>query len=57
MEAKQIELLTILAKKIKRKRRTTAKVVASLQSAKILTKNGNFTAHYNSLNKVASVQK
>lgn len=57
MESKQIELLTILAKKIKTQRKVRTKIVASLQSAKILTKNGKFTAHYRTLNKVATVQK
>jgi len=57
MESKQIELLTILAKKIKTQRKVRTKIVESLQSAKILTKNGKFTAHYRTLNKVATVQK
>jgi hypothetical protein len=57
MEANQIALLTALAKKIKTEKKDIAKVVASLQSAKILTKNGNFTAHYSSLKKVVTVPK
>lgn len=52
METKQIALLTDLAKKIKTEKKERSKVVASLQSAKILTKSGKFTTHYSSLNKV-----
>ena len=51
MEKKQIKLLTALAKKLKAEKKNRAKVVASLQAAKILTKNGNFTGHYSSLNR------
>jgi hypothetical protein len=54
MEKKQIALLTALAKRLKTENKDKAKVVASLQAAKILTKNGNFTEHYKTLNKVVS---
>jgi len=57
METKQIGLLTALAKKIKTERKEIAKVISSLQSAKILTKRGNFTAHYQTLKKVVTVSK
>ncbi len=52
MEANQIKLLASLAKKIKSERKERAKVVASLQSAKILTKNENFTGQYRHLKKL-----
>lgn len=54
MEKKQIELLTALAKKLNTESKDKAKVVASLQAAKILAKNGDFTEHYRSLRKVVS---
>lgn len=52
METNQVKLLTSLAKKIKTEKKDRAKVVASLQSAKILTKNEKFTNKYSNLNKV-----
>jgi hypothetical protein len=52
MEEKQVALLTVLAEKLKTEKKDKARVVASLQSAKILTKSGNFTEHYSSLKKV-----
>ena len=52
MEANQITLLTSLAKKIKAEKKDRAKVIATLQSAKILTKSENFTANYSNLKKV-----
>lgn len=54
MEQKQISLLTALAKKLKAEKKDRAKVVGSLQAAKILTKNGNFTGHYGSLKRAIS---
>lgn len=57
MEANQVKLLASLAKKIKYEKKDRAKVVASLQSAKILTKNENFTGHYSNLKKVVAVSK
>ena len=57
MESNQIALLTILAKKIKAEKKDKARVVATLQSAKILTKSGNFTAHFSTLNKAISSSK
>lgn len=57
MESTQITLLAVLAKKIKTEKKDRARIVASLQSAKILTKNGNFTGHYSSLNKVVTNSK
>jgi hypothetical protein len=52
MEEKQLKLLRALAKKIKSEKKERAAVVASLQSAKILTKNENFTGHLKNLDKV-----
>jgi len=52
MEENQIKLLATLAKKIKSEEKDRTKVLASLQSAKILTKGGNFTHHFKNLNKV-----
>ena len=57
MEANQVKLLTSLAKKIKAEKKDRAKVLVSLQSAKILTKKENFTSHYSHLEKVVSVAK
>lgn len=52
MEEKQIKLLKALAKKIKSEKRNRVVAVASLQSAKILTKDENFTGHLKNLDKV-----
>jgi hypothetical protein len=57
MESTQIALLTVLAKKIKTEKKDRIRVVKSLHSAKILTRNGNFTIHYRSLSKVVTVPK
>ncbi len=54
METNQVELLKILAKKIKSEKRHKEDVLLSLQSAKILTKQGNFTGHFRHLNQVFS---
>lgn len=52
MEEKQIKLLKALAKKIESKKRERAVVMFSLKSAKILTKEENFTGHLKNLDKV-----
>lgn len=52
MEAKQIKLLKLLAKKIESEKKERSAVVASLQSAKILTKSENFTGHLKHLVKI-----
>lgn len=57
MEAKQIKLLTILAKKIKSSNKNKEDVVASLQDAKILTKAGNLTGKYDNLKKFVVATK
>ena len=57
MAANQIELLTALAKKIETEKKDRAKVIASLQAAKILTKSENFTKSYSNLKKVVTVAK
>lgn len=54
MEANQVKLLATLAKKIKSETKDRSIVVASLQSAKILDKNENFSAHFKNLNKLFS---
>ena len=57
MEANQVKLLASLAKKIKSEEKDRTKVLASLQSAKILTKGGNFTCYFKNLNKVFATDK
>ncbi len=57
MESKQIMLLTALAKKTKSEKKDKKRIVATLQSAKILTKGGNFTTYFSNLNKVAISSK
>jgi len=52
MEEKQIKLLMALAKKIKSEKKERTVVVASLQSAKILTKREKFTTHLKNLDRV-----
>lgn len=52
MDEKQIKLLKALAKKIKSEKRERKVVISSLQSAKILTKEENFTGHYKNLDKI-----
>lgn len=53
----QIKLLNTLAKKIKSENKDRGEVVSSLQSAKILTKNENFTGYYTHLNKIIITNK
>lgn len=55
MESNQIKLLSTLAKKIKSEKKDRAKIVITLKSAKIITKDGNFTKHYSNLKKVVSI--
>ncbi len=52
MEEKQIKLLQGLAKKIKAEKKERTLVIASLQSAKILTKGENFTGHLKNLDRI-----
>lgn len=52
MESNQIKLLSALAKKLKFENNDKEKAVASLQSAKILDKDGKFTKPYRNLEKV-----
>jgi len=52
MENDQIKLLKALAKNIKAEKKDRVKVIKSLQAARILTKNENFTAAYSNLRKV-----
>lgn len=52
MEEKQIKLLIALAKKIKSEKKERTIVIASLQSARILTKGENFTGHLKNLDRV-----
>lgn len=57
MEANQIKLLASLAKEIKAEKKDKASVAATLQSAKILTKQGNFTSKFSNLNRATSRTK
>lgn len=52
MVADQIKLLTSLAKEIEAKEINKKIALASLQSAKILDKSGNFTKHYSHLGRL-----
>jgi hypothetical protein len=52
MKTNQIKLLTSLAKEIKTENKDKAKALATLQSAKILTKKGNFSKKYSNLNRI-----
>ncbi|WP_294248011.1 hypothetical protein [uncultured Chryseobacterium sp.] len=54
MENDQVKLLKDLAKSIKAEKKDRAKVIKSLQSAKILTKKENFTAAYSNLRRVVT---
>ncbi|MCU0238809.1 MAG: hypothetical protein MUC29_05150 [Pyrinomonadaceae bacterium] len=57
MEANQIKLLSSLAKKLKKEKRERSQIISTLQAAKILTKNENFTTHYSNLKKVVTASK
>jgi hypothetical protein len=57
MENNQVKLLASLAKKIHSERNDRTKIVATLKSAKIITKNENFTVHYSNLKKIVAVSK
>jgi hypothetical protein len=57
METNQIKLLKSLAKKLKKEKRERSQIILTLQAAKILTKNENFTVHYSNLKKVVTVSK
>ncbi len=57
MENKQQKLLIALAKKLKSQKKDRKIVIASLQSAKILTQNENFTGHLRHLDKVFAVSE
>jgi len=57
MSSNQVKLLKTLAKEIKTEKKVRDKVVASLQSAKILTKQENFTGNYSHLKRVVSSTK
>lgn len=48
---KQTKLLISLAKEKQAEKRDKSTAISSLKSAKILTKNGNFTTHYSNLDK------
>ena len=52
MENTQVKLLNSLAKKIKAEKRDKEAAILTLQSAKILTKSGNFTSNFINLNKI-----
>lgn len=57
MPTDQIKLLSSLAKEIKTEKKDREKVVAFLQSAKILTKHENFTGNYSNLQRIVSASK
>lgn len=57
MDLDQIKLLGNLAKKIGAEKRDRSKVIASLQSAKILNKQEGLTGTYSNLNRVVSPSK
>jgi hypothetical protein len=57
MEANQIKLLSSLAKKLKKEKRERSQIISTLQAAKILTKNENFTTYYSNLKKVVTASK
>jgi hypothetical protein len=52
MENNQITLLANLAKKIQSEEKSKTKILASLNSAKILTKKADYTSHYPNLKKL-----
>lgn len=52
MESNQVKLLKALAKNIRTEKKDRIKVMTSLQAAKILTKQENFTATYSNLRRV-----
>lgn len=54
MAENQIKLLTALAVRIKKEKRDKATALATLQAAKILNKDGEFTKHYPALKKVTA---
>lgn len=56
MENHQVKLLKALAKSIRAEKKDRAKILTSLQSAKILTKNENFTGTYSNLKRVVSTK-
>lgn len=53
----QKKLLTELVSKLKNEPKNKSQAVASLQSAKIITKSGAFTSHYPNLKKAAKTSK
>jgi hypothetical protein len=57
MDQDQIKLLSSLAQKIHKEEKNREKIVSTLQSAKILTKNENLTTHYSNLSKVVLTSK
>lgn len=58
MAANQIELLSTLANNIKVENKDRAKIITSLQSARILTKKSeNLTTYYSNLRKVVIESK
>jgi len=57
MAANQIELLSTLADMIKVENKDRAKIINTLQSARILKKNEALTEHYSHLKKVVSASR
>jgi hypothetical protein len=52
MKKDQIKLLASLAKEIKEESKNKAHALLTLQCAKILTKQGNFSGKYSNLNRI-----
>lgn len=57
MTTTQVRLLTSLAKNIKTEQKDRKTAIATLQSARILTKSENFTSNFSNLNKVVVNKK
>lgn len=56
MESNQIKLLASLAEKIKTEKKDKEAAILTLQSAKILTKAGNFTSNFSNLNRIVTTK-
>ncbi len=57
MSTNQTDLLLKLVKKLKSEKKDFDSALLSLQRAKILTKNGNFSKQYSNLNRIISNAK
>ena len=57
MATSQVKLLGSLAERLKSETKDRAQAVASLQSAKILTRKENFAGHYSHLQRIVTTAK